>query len=145
MPATSVEALVAGVEAEPALPCRLPLATDIVDARRDLGHAMAWRDYTMHHISQSCAAFFDHGQAAWGPDHSGGLYPSWLRQSAHDFSPAMLMGYAGFAQRLASLPAEPLALIAAALRGLQLPPDTHEAYLTALLMSVNGWASWCAY
>ncbi len=141
----TVDALVAGLEAEPALPGRLPLATDIVDARRDLGHAMAWRDYTTHHISQSCAAFFDQGQAAWGPDRSGGLYPSWLRQSAHDFSPALLMGHGGFNKRLLGLPVEPLELIAAALHALQLPPDTHEAYLTALLMSINGWASWCAY
>ena len=140
MPATSVEALVAGVEAEPALPCRLPLATDIVDARRDLGHAMAWRDYTTHHISQSCAAFFDHGQAAWGPDHSGGLYPSWLRQSAHDLSPAMLMGYPGFSARLARLPQEPQALIAAAMQALQVPAAAHEAYFTALLMSKIGRA-----
>ncbi len=141
----TAQALIAGLEAEAALPGRLPLATDLVDAQRDLGHAVAWRDYTTHHISQSCAAFFDQGQAAWGPDRSGGLYPSWLRQSAHDFSPAMLMGYSGFKQRLATLPAEPQAAIATALRGLQLPPDTHEAYLTALLMSINGWASWCAY
>jgi len=141
----TVDELVAGLDADPALPGRLPLATDLVDAQRDLAHAMAWRDYTTHHISQSCAAFFDQGQAAWGPDRSGGLYPSWLRQSAHDFSPAMLMGYPGFARRLARLPAEPQALIAAALRGLKLPPETHEAYLTALLMSINGWASWCAY
>jgi len=141
----TVEELVAGLNAEPPLPSRLPLATDLVDAQRDLGHAMAWRDYTTHHISQSCAAFFDRGQAAWGPDRSGGLYPSWLRQSAHDFSPAMLMGHAGFTQRLANLPSDPRALIAAALTALRLPASTHESYLTALLMSINGWASWCAF
>jgi uncharacterized protein YbcC (UPF0753/DUF2309 family) len=141
----TVDALVAGLDAEPTLRDRLPLATDLVDAQRDIGHAMAWRDYTTHHISQNCAAFFDQGQAAWGPDRVGGLYPSWLRQSAHDFSPAMLMGYSRFNQRLASLPTDPQALIAAVLKALRLTPDTHEAYLTALLMSVNGWASWCAY
>jgi len=142
---TTPEALIAGLGSEPALPARLPLATDIVDAARDLGHAMAWRDYITHHISQSCAAFFDQGQAAWGPDRSGGLYPSWLRQSAHDFSPAMLMGYSGFTQRLAALPHEPTALITAALRALRVPAEAQEAYFTALLMSINGWASWCAY
>ena len=26
-----------------------------------------------------------------------------------------------------------------------MPAEAHEAYLTALLMSINGWASWCAY
>jgi uncharacterized protein YbcC (UPF0753/DUF2309 family) len=141
----TVDELVAGLQAEPTLPQRLPLATDLVDAQRDDVRAMSWRDYTTHHISQHCAAFFDQGQAAWGPDRMGGLYPSWLRQCAHDFSPAMLMGYPGFSQRVASLPAEPQALIAAALKALSLAPETQEAYLTALLMSINGWASWCAY
>lgn len=140
-----VETLLVSLDTRQALPARLPLATDLVDAHRDLGHAMAWRDYITHHISQCCAAFFDQGQAAWGPDQAGGLYPSWLRQSAHDLGPGMLMGYPGFSTRLARLPREPQALIAAAVQALQVPVAAHEAYFTALLMSINGWSSWCAY
>jgi len=143
--AETVETLLASLDAESVLPGRLPLVTDLVDAHRDLGHAMAWRDYITHHISQCCAAYFDQGQASWGPDRSGGLYPSWLRQSAHDLGPGMLMGYPGFSARVAGLPGEPRALIAAAMRVLQVPVAAHEAYFTALLMSINGWASWCAY
>ena len=141
----TVESLLAGMDSPLATPMRLPLAPDIVDSTRGLGHAMAWRDYITHHISQSCAAYFDQGQAGWGPDRSGGLYRSWLRQSAHDFSPAMLMGYSGFTHRLAALPPDPIALIAAALEALGVPADAQEAYFTALLMNINGWASWCAY
>ena len=141
----TVDSLLASLDAEPALPGRLPLATDLVDAQRDLAHAMAWRDYVTHHISQCCAAYFDQGQASWGPDRSGGLYPSWLRQSAHDLGPGMLMGYPGFSARLAKLPTDPQALIAAAVQALQVPAEAHEAYFTALLLSINGWASWCAY
>jgi uncharacterized protein YbcC (UPF0753/DUF2309 family) len=141
----TADELVAALQAAPAGPARLPLATDLVDVRRDLAHAMAWRDYVTHHVSQCCAAYFDGGQAGWGPDREGGLYPSWLRQSAHDFGPAMLMGYPGFTRRLAGLPAEPRALIRAALRGLQIPGAAQEAYCTALLLSINGWASWCAH
>ncbi len=141
----SVDELVADLASEPVLPGRLPLATDLVDGQRDLSHAMAWRDYVTHHVSQTCAAYFDQGQAAWHPDRSGGVYPSWLRQSAHDFSPAMLMGDAGFTSRLGSLPAEPRALIAAATEALRIPDSAREPYFTALLMSINGWASWCAY
>ena len=140
----TVDGLVAALQAPPAAPARLPLATDLVDARRDLGHAMAWRDYVTHHVSQCCGAWFDAGQATWGPDRADGLYPGWLRQSAHDFGPAMLMGDTGFTRRLDTLPTEPRALIAAALRVLRLPGSALEAYCTALLLSINGWASWCA-
>ena len=137
--------LIASLNSEPAPTTRLPLATDIVDATRDLGHTMAWRDYITHHISQLCGAYFDQGQAAWAPERTGGLYPSWLRHSMHDFSPVMLMGFRGFTRRLAALPTEPMALIAAAVNALGIPAKAHEAYFTALLMSINGWASWCAY
>ncbi len=143
--AETVDSLLASLDAEPALPARLPLVTDLADTKRDLAHAMAWRDYVTHHISQCCAAYFDQGQAAWGPDRSGGLYPSWLRQSAHDLGPGMLMGYPGFSAKLARLPADPQALIAATVVALQVPEAAHEAYFTALLLSINGWASWCAY
>lgn len=141
----TVDALVAGLNAAPALTRRLPLATDLVDAHRDTRHHMVWRDYVTHHVSQGTAAYFDQGQAAWGPDHAGGLYASWRRQSEHDFGPAMLMGYHGFSRRLRELPGDPIALIDAAVRALGIPQAACEAYFTALLMSVNGWSSWCAY
>lgn len=124
---------------------RLPLVPDLVDAHRDTRHAMTWREYITHHVSQGCAAYFDQGQAAWGPQRDGGLYASWRRQSAHDLGPAMLMGYQGFSQRLRQLPTDPVALIDAAVIALQVPAPACEAYFTALLMSVNGWSSWCAY
>ena len=141
----SASALVDSLNREAAVPGRLQLATDVVDAHRDLSHAMAWRDYVTHHISQTCGAYFDQGQAAWGPEKQGGLFASWLRQSAHDFGPAMLMGYGGFTQRVAEFPSEPMAMIVFALRNLNVPAEALEAYMTALLMSINGWASWCAY
>ncbi len=144
-PGTTIEEMVAVLHAAPDGPGRLLLATDLVDARRDLSHTMAWRDYVTHNISQCCAATFDAGQAAWGPEREGGLYPSWLRQSAHDFGPAMLMGDAGFTRRLTRLPTEPRALIDAALNALCVPDAAQEDYCWALLMSINGWASWCSY
>ncbi len=141
----TVEELVSSLNATPSFPGRLPLAPDLVDARRDTHHHMAWRDFVTHHVSQGTAAYFDQGQAAWGPDHSGGLYASWRRQSEHDFGPSMLMGYHGFSRRLRALPSDPIALIDAAVIALRIPQEGREAYFTALLMSINGWSSWCAY
>ena len=143
--ACTVDELVSHLNAPTALVARLPLAPDLVDAHRDTGHHMAWREYITHHVSQGCAAYFDQGQAAWGPQRDGGLYASWRRQSEHDFGPAMLMGYHGFSQRLRKLPSDPVALIDAAVSALRVPAHACEAYFTALLMSINGWSSWCAY
>ena len=120
------------------------LLTQLVDSQRDLSHAMAWTDFVTHQISQHCAAYFDVSQAAWNPERVG-LYASWARQLANDHSTALLMGYTGFSQKAASLPQDPRVLIAVATRALSLKPEQCSDYYTALLMSINGWASWCAY
>jgi hypothetical protein len=133
----TVDELLAGLDGQPMLPPRLPLATDLVDEQRDVGHAVAWRDYITQHVSQHCAAYFDQGQAALGPDGSEGLYASWRQQAVHDLGPAMLMAYPGFSARVAALPADALALIAAARQALQLPAAATESYFSALLMSIN--------
>ncbi|MDI1237568.1 MAG: DUF2309 domain-containing protein [Polaromonas sp.] len=140
----SVDALVDSLTGEGKGSQAHPLVTTLVDSRRDLSHAMAWVDFVTHQISQHCAAYFDVSQAAWNPERVG-LYASWARQLAGDHSTALLMGYAGFGRKAASLPQEPRALIAAATRALGLKPAQCADYYTALLMSINGWASWCAY
>ena len=120
------------------------LVTTLADSQRDLTHAMAWVDFVTHQISQHCAAYFDVSQAAWNPERVG-LYASWARQLANDHSTALLMGYSGFSQKAASLPKDPRALIAAATQALGLETRQCADYYTALLMSINGWASWCAF
>lgn len=120
------------------------LVTALIDSQRDLSHAMAWVDFVTHQISQHCAAYFDVSQAAWNPERVG-LYASWAKQLANDYSTTLLMGYTGFSQKAASLPRDPRTLIAAATQALGLKTEQCADYYTALLMSINGWASWCAY
>jgi len=120
------------------------LVTRLADSKRDLSHATAWVDFVTHQVSQHCAAYFDVSQAAWNPERVG-LYASWARQLASDHSTALLMGYTGFSQKAASLPHDPHALIVKATQALGLKADQCADYHTALLMSINGWASWCAY
>jgi len=121
------------------------LMTDAADAGRDLGHAMSWGEYVTRHVSQTCAACFDEGQARWTPDRAAGLYPLWRDLAVHDNGPRLLMGLRGFRAAAAALPADPRALIAEAVAALEVPPHAWEGYLTALLLSVNGWASACAF
>ncbi len=120
------------------------LVTKLADSKRDLGHAMAWVDFVTHQVSQHCAAYFDVSQAAWNPERVG-LYASWARQLANDHSTALLMGYSGFSQKAASLPQDPRVLIVRATAALGLKDDQCTDYYSALLMSINGWASWCAF
>lgn len=127
------------------LPAARGRVTDVADAMRDLTHQMPWCSFVTHNVSQFCAAFFDQGQSSWSLDRSDGLYPTWRTTARHDLSPKLLMGLSGFGKAIMALPAEPLALIAAASDALEVPTSERSAYYTSLLMSVNGWASWCAY
>ena len=122
----------------------LILVTTLADSQRDLSHAMPWVDFVTHQISQHCAAYFDVSQAAWNPERVG-LYASWAKQLTNDHSTALLMGYAGLSQKAARLPQDPRELIAKATRALGMKAEHCTDYYTALLMSINGWASWCAY
>ncbi|MDZ7631547.1 MAG: DUF2309 domain-containing protein [Gemmatimonadaceae bacterium] len=121
------------------------LMTDAADAGRDLGHGMPWAEYVTRHISQTCAAYFDEGQARWTPDRADGLYPLWRELGVHDGGPRLLMGLHGFREAVATLPVDPRALIAQALEELEVRSEFRAQYLTALLLSVNGWASVCAF
>ena len=120
------------------------LVTTLADSQRDLSHGMAWVDFVTHQISQHCAAYFDVNQAAWNPERVG-LYASWASQLAKDHSTALLMGYTGIRQQAARLPRDPRQLIAEATHALGLKLGQCADYYIALLMSINGWASWCAY
>ncbi len=129
---------------EPSLP-RHRLMTDVADEGRDLGHELAWGEYVTRHVSQTCAACFDEGQARWTPAIARGLYPLWHELGEHDSGPRLLMGLRGFGAAVSALPRDPLALIAEAVRELGIAPEARHDYFTALLLSVNGWAAACAF
>ena len=126
-------------------PSGLPLITDWLDQERDTIHEVSWKNFVTHQVSQHCAAFFDDGQSSWKIDRSGGLYASWLRQVQKDYSPRLLMGLKHFRILTAALPATATELLEAGVHEIGLAPDSQESYLVGLLMSIQGWSSWCAY
>ena len=123
---------------------QMPLVTDLVDQQRDLLHGMSVHDFVIHNVSQHCAAYFDQLQAVWRPVPESGLYADWLRHATADYSPRLLMGLQGIRSRASSLPHDPIALISTVLSEMHLSEGHWDGYLTALLLSINGWASWCA-
>ncbi|MFO0933902.1 MAG: DUF2309 domain-containing protein [Planctomycetota bacterium] len=142
--ATEAELLASLERDVPATPRRARVM-DVLDQQRDLRHAMSWRDFVTHTISQCCAAYFDDGQAQLGPDREGGLYACWHRFAVQDRSPVLLMGLREAGRWARELPDTAREMCTVAVSGLAVPETELEAYFTSLLLDVNGWASWCAY
>ncbi len=118
---------------------------DVADALRDLEHEVSWRDFITHSSSQFFAAYFDDGQARLGPDREGGLYASWRRQLPRDHSPVLVLGSRAHLEVANELAPTARDMIRTALRELDIPSHERQAYLTSLLLDLNGWAAWCAY
>ena len=137
--------VLAALSAESPVTAVRRLVTDLVDEGRDLAHHMSWGEFVTRHLSQAAAACFDEGQARWAPERSGGLYTLWRRLAARDGGPRLLMGLRGFRESVADLPEEPRELIALATGILAVPEAAREEWFTAVLMTVHGWASACAF
>ncbi|MGB7754736.1 MAG: DUF2309 domain-containing protein [Salinisphaera sp.] len=140
----TIDTLVAHLE-RPACTARIPTMADQLDGARDLAHRTAWTEEVVHQISQLCASEFDRGQGDWPRTQTTGLYSAWHQNVMRDRGIAILMGEAGLQRRFKALPDSADALIHAALTAMSVPAGQTEAYLHALLLNVNGWASWCAY
>lgn len=128
----------------PQLP-RLPLLIDVLDDDPQGQRRLSWRQAITHQVSQVCAAYFDAHQADWQPDRAGGLYAFWRDTLTHDHGIGVLMGLPDLARGLAALPATREDAERWVLRRLGLPEEAWADYLEAVLLTVNGWASWCAY
>jgi uncharacterized protein YbcC (UPF0753/DUF2309 family) len=139
--------LIAALEdtgAEPMVPAGPPL----MPALRDAAGAPApftWHDLVVHQISQHCAASFDALQASWRAGAGAGLYARWLDQVAADRALPWSQGRRALVGQVAAMPRDPQALVASALQALGIPAAGRTPYLTALLLSINGWAAWCAW
>jgi hypothetical protein len=138
----------AALNADAALPAGLLLVPDAIDAGRDLERNLSCRSVVTNAVSQLCAAWFDRGQARWGAGSGAlegeSLYAHWRHTGARDHGPEMLLGMRGIAAAIATLPADPRATIAEATMRLELPQAALESYFSALLLTQNGWAAWCA-
>ena len=127
-----------------ALP-RLPLLIDVLDDDPQGRARLSWRQAITHQVSQVCAAYFDVNQADWQPNRAGGLYAFWRDTLTHDYGIGVLMGLPDIARGIAALPATREDAERWVLLRLGLPDEAWTDYLEAVLLTVNGWASWCAY
>jgi uncharacterized protein YbcC (UPF0753/DUF2309 family) len=125
-------------------PPRRPLVVDVMDARARSELEVSWQDFILERISRFCGSYFDDGQAQIKPVKRGGLYASWREQARVDRGPA-LMGLDEYRSTVRSLPETADEMMTVASAELGVSADQRENYLSALLLDINGWASWCAY
>ncbi len=124
---------------------QLPLLIDVLDNDPHRHTRLSWRQAITHQVSQTCAAYFDQTQADWQPQRSEGLYAFWRETLQHDHSIGLLMGLPHLAEALEALPATREDAERWVLHRLRLPKAVWPDYLESVLLTVNGWASWCAY
>lgn len=123
----------------------LPLLIDLLDDEPDRQSRMPWGDAVRQQVSQTCAAYFDHHQADWQPERAQDLYAFWRETLQHDHGIGVLMGLPRLHEALSALPATRQHAERWVLQRLGLSPAAWADYLEAVLLTVNGWASWCAY
>lgn len=128
-----------------ALHDRLPLLIDVLDNDPRRHTRLSWREAITHQVSQTCAAYFDRHQADWQPRRAQGLYAFWRETLAHDHGIGLLMGLPHIGRAVHALPATPQEAERWVMGRLGLPPTVWADYLESVLLTVHGWASWCAY
>lgn len=123
----------------------LPLLIDVLDDDPERHARLSWRKAITHQVSQTCAAYFDEHQADWQPERDQGLYAFWRETLIHDHGIGVLMGLPDLERSFSALPATREDAERWVLQRLGLPEPVWPDYLEAILLTVNGWASWCAY
>lgn len=124
---------------------REPLLVDLLDDAQQRNKRWPWRAAIVFQISQTCATYFDRHEAHWRAAGSPSLYGFWRESMAGDHGLSSRLGLPGFMKQLRKLPLRAEDALHWAMAELSLEESSWEDYFEALLLSINGWASWCAY
>jgi uncharacterized protein YbcC (UPF0753/DUF2309 family) len=124
---------------------QLPLLIDLIDNELEHHNRLSWRQAILHQTSQTCASYFDEYQADWRPARGLSLYDYWRDTLVHDHGIGTLMGLPELGDALSALPATRNEAESWVIQRVGLPTSEWTNYLEALLHTVHGWASWCAY
>ncbi|KGE04172.1 YbcC family protein [Pseudohaliea rubra] len=118
--------------------------SDQVDGTRDLERQVSWHDEIVHQVSQCCASLFSSGTPLPAAPEAS-LYGAWLEVIRNDRGIEIMMGERGLHRQFDALPDDEDSLFSAAADAFELGPELAEDYFHALLLEINGWASWVAY
>lgn len=121
---------------------RVATVADVLDALSDGDRQASRTAFMTDEISRWCAAYFDEGQAAWAaPWRAMPLYQAWRWSARFEGAPEV-MGIAGWADTIATMPDEAVPAIAEVLAALEIPADQWADYLYRALFDVRGWAAY---
>jgi len=140
----TAERCIAGLAGTPGAR-RAPLLVDLLDDPVQRNRRWPWRSAIVFQVSQACATYFDRHQADWRASGSPDLYGFWREGMVGDHGLSARLGLPGLMRQLRRLPARAEDALRWALAELELEPPAWQAYFEALLLSINGWAAWCAY
>lgn len=118
--------------------------SDLIDQGRDKHH-MSWHEEIIHQISQFCADSFRDDTFCSSDTPEGLLFSHWLKRTRSDLGIPIIMSASGLRQEFHALPLDRNELLQQAAAELGLNACAAENYAHALLLDINGWASWLAY
>jgi len=125
----------------------LPCITSLFDGYR-LPTEMTWNEECTFQISQFCAAYYQPDSPlvhVAGSSPSDSLYKSWLNGLKHDAGINVLMSTKKLKSIFNTIPQDIDTLLNEASEALQLESSRATDYFYALVMSMNGWASYISY
>ncbi len=126
-------------------PYQRPLVVSTMEALGHREHEVTWPEFVMERVSRFCATYFGDGQSQISGTKKDGFFASWRSQASTDHAPYLFMDLDGYRATVAKLPRTADDMIIHGCSDLGVPVEERERYLSALLLDVNGWASWCSY
>lgn len=123
--------------------------SDFLDAQESHQYKISWREEVLQQMSNFCAFHLQHhqntdGQAA----DENAFYKAWRASAIADHGMQILTGENNLNQLFASLPDDAEAFVAQHVVDLtnhNVDEAAWEDYVYALVLDINGWASWLAY
>jgi len=131
----SVDALKAAATELDSAPNRLPTVADLAQEVSGID----WPGLIEDRTGAWAASYFDTGQALWQVAAGRDAFESWQIFASRDLTPE-ITGLAGFAGRVAALPARARTTLALACDGLEVTPAVAQTYFHQLLLGMGGWA-----
>lgn len=120
---------------------------DLLDLQICHTHKIPWRDEVVQQVSQYCALYFQYPERMQSvEDAENGFYQVWLEVISQDKGVEVLMSTPGLHDQFTKLPNTINELFELAYQtvGNKVSEIEFTDYCHALLLDINGWASWMA-